>query len=93
MDSTVTISFEEFTNLMVKAHGEACKRSEAARILGCNPRTINHMLDDGRLDWACAATRVDVRSIARYKISPAREDEAARVRKLKKRNGTDIWLV
>lgn len=86
------IPFEERADLMVKCYGEVCKRSEAARILGRNPTTINAMLADGRLDAACEGTRVDVRSIARYISAPAQADEEARITRLKRRNGSE-WAV
>lgn len=82
------IDYAERADLMVKAHGEVCKRSDAARILGRNIATINAMLSDGRLEWACEGTRVDVRSIARYISSPEKSEESARITRIKRRNGS-----
>lgn len=86
------IDYAERADLMVKAHGEVCKRSDAARILGRNIATINAMLSDGRLEWACEGTRVDVRSIARYIAAPAQIEEDGRINRIKRRNGCN-WAV
>lgn len=86
--NTITMSFEQYVDLFVKAHGEVCKRSEAAKILNCSARKINSMLEDGRLDWACEGTRVDVRSILRFKTAPAKAEQEARIERIKMRNGT-----
>jgi hypothetical protein len=50
------------------------------------------MLKDGRLDEACAGTMVSVRSIARYIAAPRAEDNKARIRRIKERNGSQ-WAV
>ena len=86
------MAYEERAALMVAAYGEVCKRSEAAKILGRNIATINAMLSDGRLDWACEGTRVDVRSIARYITSPAETEEKGRIARIRRRNGSS-WAV
>ena len=84
------MSFEQYVDLFVKAHGEVCKRSEAAKILNINPRTNNAMIVDGRLRAACEGTRVDVRSIARYIAAPAKAEQEARIERIKMRNGTNF---
>lgn len=55
---------------MVAKYGEVVNRTNAGKILGMNASTINKLLDDGILMWACAGTRVDVRSIARFIDTP-----------------------
>ena len=67
---------------MLRRYGEVCKRSVAARILGCGPEKVRNMIEDGRLKLACAGTMVDVRSIAAYIEQPMRADELARQRRL-----------
>lgn len=79
------ISREE---MLVQAHGETCSFSDAGRILGVGRSTAKRMCDDGRLDAACGGERVDVRSIARYIISPAERNEEARIRRAKLRRGS-----
>lgn len=86
------IDVNERAELMVRCYGEVCKRSEAARILSKNPRTITAMLEDGRLQAACEGTRVDVRSIARYIAAPAQIEEEGRVERLKRKYGSE-WAV
>lgn len=73
---------------MLKRYGEVCRRSHAAKILHCTPQKINAMLDDGRLEWACGGTMVDVRSIAQYICQPKQADFEARVKRMKARNGS-----
>ena len=68
------------------------QRSKAARILGCSPCTVTHMLEDGRLDEACAGAKVDVRSIARYIQQPKEQDYEARRRKAMLRHKSN-WAV
>ena len=87
------VNFEERADLMVRAYGEVCKRSDAARLLNVDSRTINAMLSDGRLDWACQGTRVDVRSIARFIAAPAEAEENARIERLKRRAGSEYVVV
>ena len=67
---------------MLERYGEVCKRTVAARILGCSVGKISNMLRDGRLALACGGEMVDVRSIAAYIEQPRQIDEAARQRKL-----------
>lgn len=72
----------EREDLMVRVYGEVCTRTEAGRILGGRDiKTVAQMLEDGRLDAACEGTRVDVRSIARYIMSPKQQDSDARERR------------
>ena len=68
-------------NDMLERYGEVCKRTTAARILGCSTGKIKAMLKDGRLSTACAGEMVDVRSIAAYITSPKQHDFEARVRR------------
>lgn len=86
------ITTTEREELMVKAYGEVCKRTEAAKILGRNVATINAMMSDGRLDAACEGTRVDVRSIARYIAAPAQHEENGRINRMKRKYGSE-WAV
>ena len=67
---------------MLDRYGEVCKRTVAARILGCSTGKIKNMLADGRLALACGGEMVDVRSIAEYIERPAQIDEVARQRRL-----------
>ena len=67
---------------MLDRYGEVCKRTVAARILGCSVGKVAHMLRDGRLALACGGEMVDVRSIAEYIERPAQIDEVARQRRL-----------
>ena len=69
-------------NDMLDRYGEVCKRTVAAKILGCSASKIKTMLKDGRLATACAGEMVDVRSIAEYITTPRQHDEAARQRKM-----------
>ena len=77
ISATITLPAEQLAELlasrvvdrhaaMVEKHGEACTKSQAARIISCSPTTITAMLEDGRLKSACEGTRVDVRSLADY---------------------------
>lgn len=86
------MTLKERTDDMLARYGEVCKRSIAAKILHCDPRTINSMLSDGRLEWACGGEMVDVRSIARYICAPAEIKEEARKRRYCRRNNTR-WCV
>lgn len=72
---------EEREAMMVLMYGEVCTKTAASRILGRSAKTVNRMLEDGRLDAACEGTRVDVRSIARYITAPKQEDFEARKRR------------
>ena len=63
---------------MIKRYGECVTVAAAARIMGRSRRTVQRMLDDGRMRWACAGTMVDVRSMAEYIESPAQADRSAR---------------
>ena len=66
---------------MIKRYGECVTVSAAARIMGRSRKTVQRMLDDGRMRWACAGTMVDVRSMAEYIESPAQADRSARTSK------------
>ena len=67
---------------MLTRYGEVCKRSVAAKILGCRTGKIRNMIEDGRLALACEGTMVDVRSIAAYIEQPRQADELARQRRM-----------
>lgn len=67
------MSVRERTEEMVARYGEAVKLTTAARILDRDRKTIYRMIEDGRLETACAGTMIDVYSIARYICQPARE--------------------
>lgn len=75
------MTLKEREDLLVAQHGEVTSYVNAGRILGRNSKTVKAMLGDGRLDYACEGTRVDVRSIARYIMAPKQEDFAARQRR------------
>ena len=72
---------QERLNDMLDRYGEVCKRTVAAKILGCSTGKIKCMLHDGRLALACGGEMVDVRSIAEYIERPRQIDEAARQRR------------
>ena len=67
---------------MLDRYGEVCKRTVAARILGCSDGKIRSMIKDGRLALACGGEMVDVRSIAEYIERPAQADAMARQRRM-----------
>ena len=67
---------------MLERYGEVCKRTVAARILGCSVGKIKNMLADGRLALACGGEMVDVRRIAEYIERPVQIDELARQRRM-----------
>ena len=77
---------------MLSRYGEVCRRSIASKILHCCPAKINAMLDDGRLEWACGGTMVDVRSIAEYICQPAQAEDKARKQRIMKKYSTN-WSV
>ena len=77
-----TYTAEERMNDMLERYGEVCKRTLAARILGCSTCKIRDMLIDGRLKEACGGSMVDVRSIAAYICQPRQADELARQRRM-----------
>ena len=66
---------------MIKRYVECVTVASAARIMGRSRQTVQRMLDDGRMRWACAGTMVDVRSMAEYIESPAQADRSARAAK------------
>lgn len=73
-------------NDMIERYGECVTATKAAHILGCTPRTVARMAEDGRLSRACRDTMIDVRSIAQYIESPAEHDSEARFQnKMRKR--------
>lgn len=71
----------EREELLTAQHGEVTTVTNAARILSRARNTVLEMLKDGRLDYACAGSMVDVRSIARYIMAPKMEDHKARQRR------------
>lgn len=75
------MTLQERETLLVSQHGEVTTVTNAARVLSRARNTVVEMLKDGRLDYACEGSMVDVRSIARYIMAPKREDSAARLRK------------
>lgn len=66
---------------MLTRYGECVTVAAAARIMGRSRKTVQRMLDDGRIRWACAGTMVDVRSMAEYIESPVQADRSARAAK------------
>ena len=76
------MTLQERTDTMVDRYGEVCTKKDAGRILNRDPRSICRMINDGRLDSACAGNMVDVRSIARYISAPKQEETEARKRRI-----------
>lgn len=66
---------------MLTRYGECVTVAAATRIMGRSRGTVQRMLDDGRIRWACAGTMVDVRSMAEYIEAPAQADHRARAAK------------
>lgn len=79
------MTVQDRETLLVSQYGEVCSKATAAKILSKSTQTVRVMLEDGRLDTACAGTAVDVRSIARYIMAPKTEDRRARNLKLQRR--------
>lgn len=71
----------EREDLLVAQHGEVTTIQNASKILSRARNTVMQMLRDGRIDYACAGSMVDVRSIARYIMAPKQEDHEARIRR------------
>lgn len=80
---------ETRADIMARLYGEACTKAQAARMLNCATKTIRNMLKDGRLDYACAGEKVDVRSIARYIEAPREADAEAHKQKMCKKWGIE----
>lgn len=92
IQATITLPAEQLAELlagqitdrhaaMVQKHGEACTKTQAARIVSCGINTINAMLADGRILPACGGLRVDVRSLADYIENRGEANHAARMRR------------
>lgn len=75
------MTLQEREQMLVSQHGEVTTVTNAARILSRARNTVLEMLRDGRLDYACQGSMVDVRSIARYIMAPKQEDHKARQRR------------
>ena len=75
------MTLQERETLLTSQHGEVTTVTNAARILSRARNTVLEMLKDGRIDYACAGSMVDVRSIARYIMEPKAEDFKARQRR------------
>lgn len=86
------MTYEERLDDMLRRYGEVCRRSDAAKILHCCASKVNSMLADGRLNWACGGTMVDVRSIAAYICQPTQAEEKARRQRAVLRHGSN-WSV
>lgn len=86
------MTIEERTAVMIQCVGEACTKTQACRILGRGWNTIQAMLEDGRLRYACGGERVDTRSIAEYIETPKQHDWEARKQKIKLRQQSS-WAV
>ena len=71
-------------NELTARYGEYVDKTVAARILGVTRATVYAMLDDGRIAGACGGRRVDVRSIARYMVTPRSESMMRRGAKREK---------
>lgn len=72
---------EERAAIMLELYGEACTKAQAAKMLNCSGGTIANMIEDGRIEAACAGTRVDVRSIAEYIMCRDQKNFETRMRK------------
>ena len=66
---------------MIAMYGEACTKTVAARIVGCNTATICEMIRDGRINSACEGSKVDVASLAGYIDRKPMADHEARMRR------------
>lgn len=86
------MTMQERTDDMLARYGECCNRAAAAKILGRSATWIRYALEDGRLDFACAGTMVDVRSIARYLCAPRDEDIKARKTKYLLKRGSEMAI-
>lgn len=75
------MTLSEREDLLVAQHGEVTTIQNASKILSRARNTVIQMLRDGRIDYACAGSMVDVRSIARYIMAPKQEDHEARIRR------------
>lgn len=75
------MTLQEREALLTAQHGEVTTVSNAAKILSRARNTVTQMLKDGRIDYACEGSMVDVRSIARYIMAPKQEDFKAKVRR------------
>ena len=73
---------------MLARYGEAVPKVVAGKILSRSPFTIRRMIDDGRLQSACAGDMVDMRSIADYICAPEQADRNARYRKRFEKTGS-----
>ena len=93
IQATISLSAEQIAQIlasaqlvdrhaaMVDKYGEACSKTTAAKIISCSTSTLSAMLEDGRIKYACAGERVDVRSIADYIECRSEADHAARMRR------------
>lgn len=76
------MTLQERETLLVAQWGEVTTVTlTASQILRRARGTVLQMLKDGRLDYACEGTMVDVRSIARYIMAPKKEDFEAKKRR------------
>lgn len=79
---------------MLDRYGEAATYTKAARIIGRSAQTVKHMLEDGRLKYACEGTMVDVRSIAEYIERPKEIDFEVRLARRREKAGVECeWHV
>lgn len=92
ISATITLPAEQLAELlasrvvdrhaaMVEKHGEACTKSQAARIISWQPHHHHGHAGGWRLKSACEGTRVDVRSLADYIENRGEMDHAARMRR------------
>ena len=79
---------------MLERYGKAASCTKAAHIIGRSAQTVKHMLEDGRLKYACEGTMVDVRSIAEYIERPKQIDFETRLAKRREKAGIECeWHV
>ena len=86
------MTYQQRVDDMVTRYGEVVPKVVAGKILHRSPLTIRNMLDDGRLQSACAGTMVDVRSIADYICAPEQADGEACRRKYYQKTGSQFHV-
>lgn len=86
------IDFNNREEIMVRMYGEVTSKRDAAKILSVSTSKIKSMVNDGRIEAACAGTMIDVRSLARYIAEPKAMEEIGRINRIKAKNDTR-WAI
>lgn len=73
---------------MVERYGEVVNKKKAAEILDYHIITLNKLLEDGVIQYACAGKKVDVRSLARFIDTPPETVKEYRRQRRMAANGT-----